>query len=257
MRSFVQTQYMRKLLLLVALIGTSFTMNAQLDPPGCYTFGMLDNDGDGVVTIDIPVFKQYMFTFFYNMTGFDASVSYYLTHDVLYPDQTQTTYTYTQGVSQWNIDTSYIYTGSGEQYTYTDYHLSMNYLGCMIPELYDPNGDEDEDGIPNVDEDTNGDGVLENDDSDGDGVPNYRQSALGVKDVNKNPTSVYPNPAISKVSISNADANSVVSVFDLNGRKLKQLQNVSDIDVSDLASGVYLLQISSDTKSQTIRFVKQ
>ena len=34
--------------------------------------------------------------------------------------------------------------------------------------------DADGDGIPDEQEDTNGDGILDNDDTDGDGIPDYR-----------------------------------------------------------------------------------
>ena len=43
--------------------------------------------------------------------------------------------------------------------------------GDGIPDYLDE--DDDNDGIPSTDEDTNGNGNLEDDDSDGDGIPNY------------------------------------------------------------------------------------
>lgn len=76
----------------------------------------------------------------------------------------------------------------------------------------------------------------------------------------KNEISVYPNPAIDKISIKfnslteiNGDINA--EIFDIHG-KLKFKQNYSslednksiDIYLNDLNQGMYLIQISSSDK---------
>jgi len=74
--------------------------------------------------------------------------------------------------------------------------------------------------------------------------------------------SVFPNPANDFVTISNADNISVnaISITDLNGRVVKQntYSNVTNVqvNVSDLASGVYMMSISSDKGSVTKKIIK-
>lgn len=68
--------------------------------------------------------------------------------------------------------------------------------------------------------------------------------------------SVYPNPATAIINISNSsnlDINAV-SVFDMNGRLIKHdalIDNYvnNQIDISDLNTGIYMIQISSDETS--------
>jgi heat shock protein beta len=57
-------------------------------------------------------------------------------------------------------------------------NLMVSLLACSLfmvsPDLgFALNGDSDGDGIPDEQEDTNGDGNLDNDDTDGDGIPDY------------------------------------------------------------------------------------
>jgi hypothetical protein len=74
--------------------------------------------------------------------------------------------------------------------------------------------------------------------------------------------SVSPNPANDFISISNAENILVsgISITDLNGRVVKQntYNNVSDIqvNVSDLASGMYMMNIVSDKGAFTKKIVK-
>jgi len=74
--------------------------------------------------------------------------------------------------------------------------------------------------------------------------------------------SVSPNPANDFVTISNSENISVnsISMTDLNGRVVKQnsYSNVSEVQVniSDLASGVYMMNIKSDKGSVTKKIIK-
>jgi len=74
--------------------------------------------------------------------------------------------------------------------------------------------------------------------------------------------SVFPNPANNVVNIANADNILVnkVTVTDLNGRTVKNVSfdNVSNVEVnvSDLASGLYIMNITSDKGTATKKFVK-
>jgi len=74
--------------------------------------------------------------------------------------------------------------------------------------------------------------------------------------------SVSPNPANDFISVTNSDNILVsgISITDLNGRVVKQnsYSNVSDIqvNVSDLASGMYMMNIVSDKGAFTKKIIK-
>ena len=73
--------------------------------------------------------------------------------------------------------------------------------------------------------------------------------------------SVYPNPATNVVTVSN-DKSSIsnITITDLNGRVVKQnaTNNVSkvELNISDLSSGVYLMNVTSDKGTATKKIVK-
>nr|WP_321233128.1 T9SS type A sorting domain-containing protein [uncultured Psychroserpens sp.] len=86
---------------------------------------------------------------------------------------------------------------------------------------------------------------------------------LGVNDLGvQNEFEISPNPATTKLNIklSNDFENTYVTVYDVLGKKVysKILDAMaSSIDVSNWNSGIYLVRLSTDTKTLTKRFVKQ
>jgi hypothetical protein len=73
-------------------------------------------------------------------------------------------------------------------------------------------------------------------------------TSTSVSQVSQNKLSVYPNPASDKIYFATENNEvTMVSIFDIRGRKILQ-RAVTDnqMDVSELASGLYLLQISSE-----------
>jgi hypothetical protein len=91
------------------------------------------------------------------------------------------------------------------------------------------------------------------------------ESVLGVESNElNNAISMYPNPAQDRVTISNSSNIQLETavIFDLNGKKLSQIdlstmQGEQVINISDLASGVYVVQLTSDTSSAIKRLVKE
>jgi len=82
------------------------------------------------------------------------------------------------------------------------------------------------------------------------------------KVVADNNFSVYPNPATNVVNIKSSVNTSMqtVSITDLNGRTVKTNTvsgNEAQINISDLASGVYMMNINSDEGSVTKKIVKK
>ncbi len=88
-------------------------------------------------------------------------------------------------------------------------------------------------------------------------------ATAGSNDFLASKLSIYPNPANDVVNIANAD-NILINgaeIVDLNGRTVKvaKFNGVSEaqINISDLASGVYMMTVSSDQGSLTKKIVKQ
>lgn len=73
--------------------------------------------------------------------------------------------------------------------------------------------------------------------------------------------SVYPNPANTVVNVANAKAQiSAVSLVDINGRTVKSVQfdgvSSAQVNIADLANGVYMMNIKSDKGTVTKKVVK-
>jgi hypothetical protein len=75
---------------------------------------------------------------------------------------------------------------------------------------------------------------------------------------------MYPNPAMNQVTISNS--SSIVlekaAIYDVNGKlvmnvNLQDMQGEKVIDISQLASGVYMVQISGEQASVVKRLIKE
>ena len=87
-------------------------------------------------------------------------------------------------------------------------------------------------------------------------------SVLGTNDFLSSKFSVYPNPVNNVINFSN-DQNAVVSsveMADLNGRIIKSVKvNATEgqISVSDLATGMYMMKITTDQGVAVKKIVKQ
>ncbi|WP_188112200.1 T9SS type A sorting domain-containing protein [Aquimarina sp. RZ0] len=74
---------------------------------------------------------------------------------------------------------------------------------------------------------------------------------------------IYPNPAVNEIQISEIQSNNRLSIYDANGRFVKQIIDYSKdetINVTELPSGIYIVEIVFfDYKRKSIvkRFIKQ
>ena len=88
-------------------------------------------------------------------------------------------------------------------------------------------------------------------------------SVLGNEQFKVDKLAVYPNPTSSLLNINtnNSDTISAVQILDLNGRQVynKSFSNVADaqINVNDLSTGLYLINITTGDKTITRKFMKQ
>ncbi|MHA3789366.1 T9SS type A sorting domain-containing protein [Flavobacterium hauense] len=87
--------------------------------------------------------------------------------------------------------------------------------------------------------------------------------ATGVAGVNENvlaSLSVYPNPTSDVVNVAVDALVSNVAIADLNGRTVKSVKfdgvSNASVNVSDLASGIYMMTVSSDKGTTTKKIVK-
>jgi Secretion system C-terminal sorting domain len=87
------------------------------------------------------------------------------------------------------------------------------------------------------------------------------ESVAAVKSVAAKGISVYPNPATDVINVANGDALlSSITVADVNGRVVKNASFSSvteaQVNIADLASGVYVVTIHSDKGTTTKKVVK-
>lgn len=82
------------------------------------------------------------------------------------------------------------------------------------------------------------------------------QNVLAVADSQKATISVYPNPATDFVQIANAGTVNKVRIFDLNGRLITETTSTK-IDVKQLQTGQYILNIHSGNQITSRKFIKK
>lgn len=72
--------------------------------------------------------------------------------------------------------------------------------------------------------------------------------------------SIFPNPTSEVLNIKLADNGQQVlqaNIYELSGRLIKkENNNPTQINVTDLAAGIYLLEVQTHNGSETVRFVK-
>lgn len=89
--------------------------------------------------------------------------------------------------------------------------------------------------------------------SDGDGS----MSKTAINDVVNVNFGIYPNPVADRVFVESSEPVSLIEVIDINGRTVKSQGAASSIATSDLASGVYILRVTTESGVGTQKFVKE
>ncbi|WP_298541887.1 T9SS type A sorting domain-containing protein [uncultured Aquimarina sp.] len=70
---------------------------------------------------------------------------------------------------------------------------------------------------------------------------------------------IYPNPTSSSIIINGNKNIESVSIYDINGKFLKNINNKSsvlNVDLKNLSKGIYILEIRSNSSKQIERFIK-
>ncbi|HKK38812.1 MAG TPA: fasciclin domain-containing protein, partial [Cryomorphaceae bacterium] len=83
------------------------------------------------------------------------------------------------------------------------------------------------------------------------------QDFLSVDDLQVVNIDIYPNPTVDFLRIENFESGNY-SVFDITGSLVKQgvVNGTREINLSDLETGVYIINILNDTEKASSRFVK-
>ena len=220
-------------------------------PPGYNNVYALDTDNDGYATFDIQYYIDYIdrplqesiygvsssgYNFVFRDGNYNLAPLMYTsatTIDPAYPTITQE------------------YTGSGPTFD----PLPPCYWpipgGSVLDLIVVPfDQDFDNDGILNVDEDTNHNGNLMDDDDDHDGIINFRDAVnnLGIATTTTLSLNTYPNPVTNGVVSFQSNALITdVTIYDVSGKQLSENKIQSNtIHVDTLAAGIYFLKFQSE-----------
>jgi hypothetical protein len=90
----------------------------------------------------------------------------------------------------------------------------------------------------------------------------YDSVYVGINESQESRLLVYPNPATDKITIKIAEgqAPSQLSMMNLNGEEVltcSLIKPKTQIDISNLPSGVYFVRLTSDRTAEVGKFVKQ
>ncbi len=93
--------------------------------------------------------------------------------------------------------------------------------------------------------DLNGDGILDiiSASSFDDKIAWYQGGVLGIEDATNKTLAVYPNPTYDRVLIKSTYPIQTIIVFDRLGNTIKTVNNSSEIDLSEISSGMYFMNI--------------
>jgi hypothetical protein len=82
----------------------------------------------------------------------------------------------------------------------------------------------------------------------------------GIEELAVNALQVYPNPVKDILNIRNDEGNATISIIDLTGKVMLNIATSdanSKVNVSDLAPGIYVVQLRTNNYVQLSRIVKQ
>lgn len=83
---------------------------------------------------------------------------------------------------------------------------------------------------------------------------------LGTNTVSENTVSFYPNPVNDVLHLNAKEAIDAVSVYTITGQKVSDLsvnETNTELNISNLASGVYLVKVASNGSVENLKVVKQ
>ncbi len=79
---------------------------------------------------------------------------------------------------------------------------------------------------------------------------------LGINDVSDLNFSIYPNPTINSINISTTESIEKINIYSIHGILVKETTNNKTIDVSNLSSGLYFIEITSGKRKSVQKLIK-
>ena len=87
---------------------------------------------------------------------------------------------------------------------------------------------------------------------------NISNQPAGIEENEDNSIAIFPNPAKDVLNITSEKAINQIDVYDVNGKLVKSYTNVNNtINVKDLATGVYMLNITTEDGQVSKKIVKE
>ncbi|MGO3181784.1 MAG: T9SS type A sorting domain-containing protein [Aequorivita sp.] len=83
---------------------------------------------------------------------------------------------------------------------------------------------------------------------------------LGTQDVSQNTVSFFPNPVENILHLNSKEAIDSVSVYTITGQLVSNIthsENKTELNLSSLATGVYLVKVTSNGSVENLKVVKQ
>lgn len=239
-----------KLLVLLSFFALNQIIAQCVPPPplGAGSIYSLDMDNDGFAVFDVGYYIDYIerpareSEYLVSSSGYDFV--FYNSNNVLSPLM------YSNIVlGEW-CTVNYEYSGTGPTFEPQPpcyFQVQPNISVQLIAVPY--NGDDDGDGILNVDEDANHNSNLMDDDDDNDGIINLKDNVNNLAAIafNEPQFTVVINPVNNGILTfeSNMTISSVI-VYDLNGKEVSENKIYSNLlTVDKLSSGMYIFKFQS------------
>ncbi|ROI05610.1 T9SS C-terminal target domain-containing protein [Chryseobacterium sp. G0240] len=148
--------------------------------------------------------------------------------------------------STWNINTWYRFKVEG-----TSANMKY-YLNDVLIYTGAPMSTNNIDQIRFVHDNWSGTAYIDN-------IKINNESSLSTKDIAKNSEtlSIYPNPATDIIKINTSNKIKHVEVYDLTGKRMNVTLDRDKVDVRNLSAGVYLLNVETEGRNFTEKFIKK
>ena len=80
---------------------------------------------------------------------------------------------------------------------------------------------------------------------------------LGLSDNTKKAFTFYPNPATDYITIQSEEAITSASITDISGKTIYTFTNIDDINIKNLAAGIYYLKVEGINGTHSSKFIKE
>ncbi|WP_314243107.1 T9SS type A sorting domain-containing protein [Empedobacter tilapiae] len=80
---------------------------------------------------------------------------------------------------------------------------------------------------------------------------------LSINELDKITFDIFPNPATDLITIKSSENINNIKIYSLNGLLIKNVSNISSINIKDLAKGSYIINISTQKGFHSQKFIKK